>query len=77
MVGSQHVPSINEFHAFSVGLHWIQVKVAEGSMKMKSVTMQNQTNHRRPPDVSRSSVTPKEIFEKVDAKQEIEAPIDV
>lgn len=46
-------------------------------MNRKRVTTQNQTVHRILPAVSRSRVTPKEIFENVDAKQDIEAPIDV
>lgn len=50
---------------------------ADGNMKRKSVTMLNQTLHLIFPVVSRSRVTPKEIFEKVEAKHEIEAPIDV
>lgn len=41
------------------------------------MTTQNQTVHRVLPVVSRSRVTPKEIFENVDAKQETEAPMDV
>lgn len=65
------------FHAFAVGVHWIQVIKADGSMKRKSVTTQNQTVHLIFPVVSRSRVTPKEIFENVDAKHEIEAPMDV
>jgi hypothetical protein len=44
---------------------------------MKSVTTLNQTLHLIFPVVSRSRVTPKEIFENVEAKHEIEAPIDV
>lgn len=77
IVESQHVPSIVGFHAFAVGVHCIQVMRADGNMVRKSVITQNHTNHRMGPVVNRSSVTPKDIFEKVDAKQEIEAPMDV
>ena len=77
ILGSQHFPSSVEFHAFAVGVHWIQVLKADGSMIKKSETTQNQTNQRIGPVVSRRSVTPKEILENVDAKQETDAPIEV
>lgn len=50
---------------------------AEGSMNRNSVTIANQTDHLIFPLVSRRRVTPKEIFESVEAKQEIDAPMDV
>lgn len=46
-------------------------------MIINSVMMQNHTNHRVGPLVSRSSVTPNEIFERVEAKHDIDAPIEV
>jgi hypothetical protein len=44
---------------------------ADGSMTRKRVTMQNQTLHLILPAVRRRSVTPKEILDSVDAKQDI------
>ena len=46
-------------------------------MNRKRVAMQNHTVCRMFPVVSRSRVIPKDIFENVDTKQEIEAPMDV
>jgi hypothetical protein len=37
------------------------------------VTMQNHTNHRSEPAVRRRSVSPKDILDNVDAKQDIDA----
>ena len=50
---------------------------ADGSMTRKRVTMQNQTVHLIVPEVRRRSVTPKEILDSVDAKQEIVMVRDV
>ena len=50
---------------------------ADGSMTRKRVTMQNQTVHLIVPEVRRRSVTPKEILDSVDAKQEIVIVRDV
>ena len=46
-------------------------------MTRKRVTMQNQTVHLIVPEVRRRSVTPKEILDSVDAKQEIVMVRDV
>ena len=50
---------------------------ADGSMTRKRVTMQNQTLHLIVPEVRRRSVTPKEILDSVDAKQDIVTLRDV
>lgn len=77
MLAGQQVPSILEFQAFSIGLHWIQVFSAEGSITKNRVTTQNQTNQRRGPVVKRRRVIPKDIFDNVEAKQDTEAPTEV
>lgn len=46
-------------------------------MTRNKVIMQNHTNHRRRSVVRRRSVTPNEILEKVEAKQEMDAPTEV
>lgn len=46
-------------------------------MTKNSETMQNHTNQRSDPVVSRRRLTPNEILEKVDAKQDIEAPTEM
>jgi len=46
-------------------------------MIRKSVTMQNHANHRVGSEVSRNSVKPKDTFERVDAKQDMDAPTEV
>ena len=74
--GFQHVPSTVGFHTLSTGVHENHVKEADGSITMNSVTMQNHVIHRMGPSVSRSSVTPNEILENVDAKHDIDAPMD-
>ena len=66
-----------EFHVFSAGWQDNHCSKAEGIMKMRRVTMQNQMKPRVYEDVRRRRVTPKEILEKVDAKQDIEAPMEV
>jgi hypothetical protein len=71
--GSQHVPSINGFHAFAIGAHCTHASVALGIMMKNNVMMQNQTKVRRSPLVSRRRVMPKLILENVDAKQDREA----
>jgi hypothetical protein len=73
----QQTPFTEASQAFAEGLHWIQLSSADGIIMMKRVMMQNQTDHRVFPDVRRRRVTPNEILERVDAKQEIEATTEL
>lgn len=66
---SKHSPSMVGFHSFSKGRHVTYDIKALGSITRKSVTMTNQTKTRVRPVVRRSRVTPKDILEKVEAKQ--------
>lgn len=73
----QHFPSMVGSHAFARGLHWNHWRRADGIMIMNRVTIQNHTNHRRGPVVSRRRVTPNEILDRVADKLEIEATTEL
>lgn len=66
---------MNGFQSFAVGRHDNQDMKAEGNMTIKSEIMQNQTKALSQPLVRRSKVTPKEILDKVAAKQDMVAPM--